>query len=265
MPKSYINKALVWAHESKLAGHHGLRSTLQNLSKFCYWPQIQASTQKFLDKCKTCLLNKQDKSKKAPILSYPNVRHPWLCLNVDLIGPLAVSRNGYRYILTVIDVFSKFGVASPLTDKSAKTVARAFVNDVICPYGICKELTSDRGSEFVSEIFRESLKLLGINQKFVTSFRPQGSGNIERMNQSLCKILRALTYRDPFEWDQSLKLACLAYNNSFHNAIEETPFFLMFCRDLNLPYNQFLNENPKMYNISDYKAQLVQKTHNIFK
>ena len=39
----------------------------------------------------------------------------------------------------------------------------------------------------------------------------------------------------------------------------------MFCRDLNLPYTHFLNETPKIYNISDYKAQLLQKTHNIFK
>ena len=265
LPKSFTNKALAWAHESKLAGHHGLKSTLKNLSKFCYWPQINAATAKFIDKCKTCLLNKQDKSKKAPILSYPNVHYPWTRLNLDLIGPLPVSHNGYRYILTVIDVFSKFGVAAPLTDKSAKTVAKAFVNEVICPYGICRELTSDRGAEFVSEIFKESVKLLGINQKFITSYRPQASGNVERLNQSLCKILRALTYRDPLEWDESLKLACLAYNNSFHNSIEETPFFLMFCRDLNLPYNQFLNETPKMYNISDYKAQLLQRTHNIFK
>ena len=265
LPESYTNKALVLAHESKLAGHNGLKSTLQNLGKFCYWPKIYASTRKFLDKCKTCLLNKQDKSKKAPILSYPDVRNPWFRLNLDLIGPLAVSRNGYRYILTVIDVFSKFGVASPLTDKSARTVAKAFVNDVICPFGICREIVSDRGSEFISEIFKESVKILGISQKFVTSYRPQASGQVERWNQSLCKILRALTYKDPFEWDESLKIACLAYNNSFHNSIEETPFFLMFCRDLNLPYNQFLNETPKIYDISNYKTQLLQKTHNMFK
>ena len=39
----------------------------------------------------------------------------------------------------------------------------------------------------------------------------------------------------------------------------------MFCRDLNLPYNQFLNETPTIYDISDYKTQLLQKTHNMFK
>ena len=144
---------------------------------------------------------------------------------MDLIGPLPVSHNGYRYILTVIDVFTKFGVVSPLSDKSAITLARAFVNDVILLYGICRDMISDQGFEFVSAIFKESVKMLGISQKFVTSYWPQPNGNIERTNQSLYKILRALTYRDPFEWDESLRLAFLAYNYSFHNSIEEKPFF----------------------------------------
>ena len=83
-------------------------------------------------------------------MSYPDVKGPWMRLNIDLIGPLIPTDSGNRYILTVIDVFTKFAVATPLTDKSAGTVARAFVDNVICRYGAPLEVISDQGSEFIA-------------------------------------------------------------------------------------------------------------------
>ena len=131
---------------------------------------------------------------------------------MDLIGPLPESRKGNKYILTVIDSFSRFVRVVALPDKKMYTVARAMVNDVFSIVGTPDILYSDRGLEFTGKDFREAVKSLGISQKFTTSFNPQSNGLAERFNRSLVEILRCLVFEQPLSWDESTPLACLAYN-----------------------------------------------------
>ena len=116
---------------------------------------------------------------------------------MDLIGPLPESRKGNKYILTVIDSFSRFTLSVPLPDKKMFTVARAMVNEVFSVLGCPDILYSDRGLEFTGKDFREAVRSLGILQKFTTSFNPQSNGLAERFNRSLVEILRCLVFEQP--------------------------------------------------------------------
>ena len=90
-----------------------------------------------------------------------------LCLDLWDSGTRVgvVSARGNKYILTVIDGFSKFAHAIPIRNKEAKTVAKCLVEKVFCSFGKPARLHSDRGSEFVNEIITNLTSIYLIKSK----------------------------------------------------------------------------------------------------
>ncbi|WP_431190247.1 integrase catalytic domain-containing protein, partial [Escherichia coli] len=72
---------------------------------------------------------------------------------MDIVGPWPPS-SGYRYILTMIDRFSRWPEAVPLDNISAESVARAFVTHWVSRFGIPARITSDRGPQFEAGLFQ---------------------------------------------------------------------------------------------------------------
>ena len=103
-------------------------------------------------------MNKSYVQKKVPILEHPEVSYVWRRVHLDLIGPLAVTDAGSKYILTCIDSFSRFGICLPLPDKSMHTVARSFVDNVLTVFGTPVECYSDRGLEFTGKDFQTAVR-----------------------------------------------------------------------------------------------------------
>ena len=89
---------------------------------------------------------------------------PFQFVSINLIGPLPVERGSYRHLLTIIDHASRWLQAVPLTNVAADTCANAFISQWIYRYGPPARLHSDRGTQFVSEIFREVKKSHGITK-----------------------------------------------------------------------------------------------------
>lgn len=76
----------------------------------------------------------------------------WQCDLVEMI-PYEKTNNGYKYILTIIDVFSRFAFSKALKDKKAKTVATAFEEIFVQDHRVPKLIQSDAGKEFYNKIF----------------------------------------------------------------------------------------------------------------
>ena len=72
-------------------------------------------------------------------------------VGMDLIGPFQVTAQGYKYVLTITDYFSKFVEAVPIEDKSGSSVARGIFK-VYCRHGAPVHFICDQGREFVNEV-----------------------------------------------------------------------------------------------------------------
>jgi len=98
-----------------------------------------------------------------------------------------------------------------------------------------KQVYSDQGAQFESQIVAEICKLLHIDKTRTTPYHPQSDGLIERFNRTLIQILATCAETHPFDWEDHVKKVCLAYNVSKQSSTQHSPFFLMFGRHAQLP------------------------------
>ena len=199
----------------------------------------------------------------APLRHYPDVPAPFERLHLDLIGPMGVSHNGYRYVMTIIDVFTRYLVTVALRSKEATEVARALYNKVVCVHGVPVTIVTDQGTEFVNSVMKELSKELLMQHAKITAFYLSANGVIERANYTIRNILRTLVEGNVSIWDQMLEAATFAYNTAYHRTIKETPFYILFLRDPRHPYAMLEIPSKAWYNVDSYKEEMAVITKQV--
>ncbi|KAM8945683.1 kynurenine formamidase [Pelodytes ibericus] len=136
-------------HNSDLGGHSGTIKTRMAITRRFFWHGMCVDIEKWISECDEC--QKVGRPLIAPQpLQCIKVSDVWELVGIDLIGPLIKSNNGYSYILTATDYFSKWVEAFPMKTKSAAEVARNLCS-MIYRHGCPKRILSDQGREFVNK------------------------------------------------------------------------------------------------------------------
>ena len=263
VPKSYKNQVLRLAHSQPTAGHGGAKITLARARRFSFWPGMQKDVEQFCKECQVCLCYKRMGDAPAPLRRYPDVYMPFERVNMDIIGPMGNSENGFKYCLVIIDVLTRYLICEPLKTKSALEVAQVFFNSVICKQGVPKTVVTDNGKEFVNQIFEEVAKLLNMKHLKTTAYHPQANGIIERANGTVVNILRTLVQDNTSIWDTMLPIAAFAYNTGYNRSVRDCPFYLMYLRDPSYPF-EIVKEEKCWYNIDDFKQEMATKANRIY-
>lgn len=204
-------RALTRIHQD---GHLGLKKTLGMFRERFKGVREHAQCEKVIKECSNCQKG-TDYRPHRKIGGHINSAGPWELLSVDVVGPLPVSQEGYRFILSVIDCYSRYVVLVPLRDHKAETVSKALYENVIAYFGTPQGILSDRGVEFRSNVWTELLKLLDIKPHLTSPYYPQGNGIIERMHRTLGNLIRArLIDRKDREWPLMLPGVMLTLNEA---------------------------------------------------
>ena len=193
------------AHESPLAGHFSHRKTELKVAEQFYWPGMGTDIRAFCRSCDKCQrFSAKGRVRPVPLHPMPIITQPFARVAIDLVGPLSpASSDGHRYILTLIDFATGFPEAVPLKDIDSISVAEALLT-IFSRVGIPREILSDRGTQFTSNLMSELHKLLGVKPIFTTPFHPSGNGRIERLHGPLKAVLRKLCAEKPREWHRYL-------------------------------------------------------------
>jgi transposase InsO family protein len=158
------------------------------------------------------------------------------------VGALPEIKKGNHYILTFQDDWSKFMVSVPICQQDAEMVAREFVTQVILKYGIPGIILTDQGTNFLSEEFKNTCKLLRMKKIQTITFHSDSNGGLERSHDVLAAYLRHYVKEDQTNWDQWVPFAMFVYNTTKHSAAHFTMFELVFGRRTSLPST--LKETP---------------------
>ncbi len=78
--------------------------------------------------------------------------------DIDIVGPLPITREENRYIMVAMDYFSRWPKVKPLKAANAETVAIFIYEEIICRFGPPRIIQSDRGTYFVNEVIRKLME-----------------------------------------------------------------------------------------------------------
>lgn len=101
-------------------------------------------------------------------------------------------RYGIKYLLVFVDTFSGWTEAFPVKKETAQVVVKKIFEEIFPRFGLPKVLGSDNGPAFVSRVSQLVAKVLGIDWKLHCAYRPQSSGQVERMNRTIKETLTKL-------------------------------------------------------------------------
>ena len=111
---------------------------------------------------------------------------------MDIVGPLDPPETEKpRYLLTIIDAHTRWLEAVPLTDITSTTICQAFMLNWISRFGPPLHLTTDKGTQFCSELSATLNKILGINHIRTSAYNPRANGIVERAHRTLKTALKA--------------------------------------------------------------------------
>lgn len=154
---------------------------------------------------------------------------PFERLNLDFKGPLP-STNKNRFLLTIVDEYSRYPFAVPCSDISTSTVISSLQN-IFSLFGMPAYIHSDRGSSFMSNELKSFLTSQGIATSRTTAYNPAGNGQVERYNGIIWKTIElALKSRglSTQQWAQVLQPALHSIRSLLCTATNATPHERMF-------------------------------------
>lgn len=156
--------------------------------------------------------------RRPTIVSGANVQY-----QADLVDmhKYSAHNSGYNYILTLIDVFTKFGWCVPLKTKQGKEISKELGK--ILSESPCKDLQTDKGKEFYNSSVKTLLKKLHIRH-FSTENDDIKASIVERFNRTIqSKLHRWFTYTNTYEWTQVIDDITKGYNATKHSATKNSP------------------------------------------
>ena len=170
--------------------HPSIRATKQLVAAKFVWPGLRKQVGIWAKTCLRCQAAKVHRHPIAPVDQFVPATRRFDHIHVDIVGPLQPSQN-YRNLLTVVARFTRWPEAIPLVDAQTTTCAKALALHWIARFVVPAELTSDRGSQFTSELWATLSQLNGTRLHRTTAYHPQSNGIVERFYRHLKSALMA--------------------------------------------------------------------------
>ncbi|GJX43246.1 retrovirus-related pol polyprotein from transposon TNT 1-94 [Tanacetum coccineum] len=199
----------------------GLGHNLFSVGQFCdtdlkvaFWKNTC-----FIRNLEACALGKSKKSSHQPKAEDTNQEKLYL-LHMDLCGPMRVaSINGKRYILVIVDDYSRFTLVRflKIKDEAPTTIIKCIKNIQVRLKATVRNVRTDNGTEFVNQTLREWYENVGITHQTSVARTPQQNGVVERRNWTLVEAARTMLIFSKallFLWAEAINTACYTQNRS---------------------------------------------------
>jgi len=188
IPLSHRRQVFVAFHE---LAHPGARACRRLMAARVVWEGMNKDITAWCKDCQHCSRGKITRQPAAAVEAIPMPAQRFSHVHVDLVGPLPTSRQGYKYLFTMVDRASRWLEAIPLVGMEAAACTDAFISGWVARFGVPARLTSDQGKQFTSRLWGNVCRQLGISHTTTTAYHPQANGMVERAHRQLKDALKS--------------------------------------------------------------------------
>jgi hypothetical protein len=229
------------AHHNEVVGHHGAQRTYEHIVTDRVgprgetilgqspWPNMREHIKRFIRRCPCC--------QKMSNLSVPIQTHlfttastqPFERTNMDRIGPLPESNSGNKFVLVLIDCFTRWVTLYPLKDGTMEGARGALlwhVGHFVAP----SQVIHDGGTEFTNGSVKELFAMCGIENTTTLAYSKEENGMVERANKEVMRHLRNILFHTNLvgSWEDHLGPVMHIMNNQKRGSSFPSPARLLF-------------------------------------
>ena len=203
--------------------HVGRPKLLELVSRNFWHPAIHKVIRDVCTTCEICQLYKPTPQRVAPPTIKIQSSGPFDLVALDLLQLPTSSRRNVAVVVAV-DHYSKWVAAAALKDKTSRVVCAALESSILpTMLKLPNRILTDNGPEFRSEEFQDFLHRKNIQLVHSTAYKASSNGAVERVNQTLTRIVAGLVNDNPSSWDLRLQEAVRIYNDTLHAQLQRTP------------------------------------------
>ena len=213
-------------------GHPSHRATKPLINTRFVWHGMNIDIAKWCRSCKGCQTANVSRHNTPVFGKFTEPTERFDHVHIDIVGPLPHA-NGFRYLLTYVDRFTRWPEAIPIVDIRAEMVADAFFSGWIARYGTPATITTDRGAQFESKLWDNLCNRFGIIRNRTTSYHPQSNGMVERFHRQLKAAFMA--HESPNPWTITLPSVLLGVHSAVKKRLGRSAAEVIYGTTLRLP------------------------------
>ena len=231
VPESLRIRLLQMAH----AGHPGIVRMKRKIRECYWWPGMDKEIEHFVRNCLPC----QDSAKSAPKLHIEPYRiplpdSPWEKLAIDITGPFDNAPHNMKFIVVLIDYYSKFPEILCTTDITSARIIK-WLKEIFARYGNPIRLVSDNGPQFISSEFINFLHARDIEHERSPVYHPQHNGLVEVFNRYIKHGVQTFQASST-QWSDGLHDLLFHFRATSPTPDGKSPAELLFSRKLRMDF-----------------------------
>ena len=250
----------VWRRLHDKLGHVGPEKVLTLAEERFYWPKMLFDLKERASKCVACSKGKDFLPVPRPSklsATETSTLEPFERVSIDAMT-LPNSEEGYRYVLVLVDCFTKWIEVKPVKKLGGEVLIEFMNAEVFSRHGHPKEIVLDRGSDMESKVFKQFCENKNIKLRFSPAYHHQANP-VERVNRTLWNLLR-VGEKNPRFWSAPrLREVTWIYRVTKHSAIGVSPFEALYGRKARLALDLEFNHQPVELDVTQTKAS-IKKT-----
>jgi transposase InsO family protein len=195
-------------------------------------------THRYVKSCQLCQYFIGKKCLPSLPLKSIIVEAPFQQWGLDFIGEFKEnSHNGYRWIFTATDYFTRWMEAVRIKKETEEVVMNFLEEDIITRFSVPAKITTDKAKAFSSMALNKIIFKYGIVLSHSSNYCPQGNGLAESSNKNIMNIMKKIVGEKKKSWDSKIKYALWEYRTTTKTSIRKTYFDLVYGLEARLPIN----------------------------
>lgn len=230
VPAESVGEVLRKCHDDPTAAHPGYFRTLCRVKDRYYWPKMDKTVKTYINLCVVCKKSKATNlNQTAPMGKFREPLRPFHIVALDYVGPFPLSKGGNRFLLVVVDLFSKYVSIKTLKKSSAAETIAFLREEIFLRFGVPQYVISDNGPQLRSVIFRNFLEESKITHWLTAVYHPQ-SNPAEAANKTIVTAIRSYIsdVSNHTKWDAKIVEIAHALNSNIHTSTKNSPNNVLF-------------------------------------